>query len=130
MERRLLHSDIYHKSLRLKIQELQGCSMIDSSIHTTGRNGSYGRLYTSRTNSICATKSPLCSGGITHCSFCHGFNSFFLKPCAQFHAIQNQYIPIPRFCPQVAAKTNAHALLVANCKKAQSNELPHLRLFF
>jgi hypothetical protein len=28
---------------------------------------------------MAATKAPLCSGGMTHCSFCHGFSSFFFQ---------------------------------------------------
>ena len=50
----------------------------DSSIQTTGELVSYGRLYTSRTLSIGATKLPFCLGGITHCCFLHGLISFFL----------------------------------------------------
>lgn len=41
-------------------EELDGFS----SIQTTGRRSSYGRLYTSRTSSIAATNAALCSEGM------------------------------------------------------------------
>ena len=40
-----------------------------SSRQTTGKSGSCGRVYTSSTSSMAATKAALASGGITHCSW-------------------------------------------------------------
>src|SRR6516164_10897843 len=49
-----------------------------SSRQTSGRSGSWGRVYTASTSSIAATKALLAFGGMTqHCRRC-GLRRFFL----------------------------------------------------
>ena len=50
---------------------------LDSSIQTTGPDGSYGRGYTSRRFSIAHRKAVLCSGGIHQISGRDGLSLFF-----------------------------------------------------
>jgi len=51
--------------------------LLVSSRQTTGRWGSYGRLYTSNTSSTFQTNSALAFGGVHHAFFSQGLSSFF-----------------------------------------------------
>ena len=102
----------------------------DSSMHRTGYRGSNGRLYTSNTISIFATKLLFCSSGITQ-PFCfQGLISVFLGYSVSFHEKYYQYIQARRPCRLTIFKTISQSLRVAHCNLMQSNELQNRRQLF
>lgn len=63
-----------------------------SLMHTTGRSGSYGRWYTSRTSSMDATNSTP-AFGIHHSFPSHGLSSFFSLRHIQYCPLYNPQLP-------------------------------------
>ena len=85
----------------------------DSSIHITGYLGSYGRLYTSSTISMLATKLPFSFGGITQPFRCQGLISFFLIYDVLIRGKCCQCIQALLPCLLIIATTILQNLLVA-----------------
>src|SRR4030042_1321262 len=93
----------------------------DSSMQTTGYRESRMRLYTDNTISMCATKLPSSSGGITHPFRCHGLSSFFLKRDGLSREIRCQCTEAQQPCPQAISMSSGQILQADRCSSTQSN---------
>jgi len=82
----------------------------------------------SSTCSMCATNSPLCSGGITHWTAFHGCTSFFLARDEPSRTKWTLHTGVPPSCQPVNVMTTDHIPRVDHCSSKRSDALQHRRL--
>src|ERR1035438_1076001 len=92
-------------------------------MHTTGRWGSYGRWYTSRTSSIAATNSADGPSGKHQPFFNQGLSSFFLAPDAPSRRKPTPHAPAPPSDRPANEGSNANDL-PAGCRTPERSSGP------